>query len=84
MPDTSLPCGCYVAAILEDGILTPMVWHCPMHAAAPELLEACKALLACEYDSGDGNQFGIKLRQIPRDVADLAHAAIARATATQP
>lgn len=30
--DTKLPCGCYVAASLVDGVLPPSVWHCQGHA----------------------------------------------------
>ena len=41
--DVTLCCGCVVGT---DPRGYPAVAFCPTHAAAPELLEACKALLA--------------------------------------
>ena len=32
-------CGCYISGYPVD-----MIFYCPLHAAAPELLKACKAV----------------------------------------
>ena len=44
-----LPCGCIIEMIEGDWVNEPRaqwVVSCPLHAAAPLMLEACKGLLA--------------------------------------
>jgi hypothetical protein len=43
------------------------------------LVAALQEVMQFEYDSGDGNQYGMRLRQIPKEFADAARAAIAKA-----
>lgn len=73
---TKQACGCYVAASLADGQLEPSIWYCPMHAAAQELFDAAKQLMA-EVVSGksSGNPY-------MRKSVQLAEAAIAKAEGT--
>ena len=42
-PTTSLSCGCMVGHELQSPYFP--IRHCPLHAAAPELLEAAKAAI---------------------------------------
>ena len=46
-----LPCGCR-ASLSRESLMFPGVWHvkqCPLHAAAADLLAACKAMRATMY-----------------------------------
>ena len=64
-------CGCYL-----DHDRTRVTW-CPLHAAAPALLEALRAL-ANTADNADGNF--TEYRQALRFSVQQARAAIAKAT----
>ena len=55
---------------------TISIIYCPMHKAAPELLEACKALLS----AFEGYEM---LAALDSTVQEQARAAIAKAEATQ-
>lgn len=59
---TFLPCGCYVAANLVDGKLTPCIWFCSMHANAGKMEAEVKRL----EEGIDAMKTGVAVR-----IADL-------------
>lgn len=41
--DATLDCGCKLVRLDRDDYRPVVLWHCRLHKAAPELLEALKA-----------------------------------------
>lgn len=54
----TLPCGCALTSVLNGTVcMSHQVVYCPVHRAAPEMLEALKPLaaLATYYSDTEGN-----------------------------
>lgn len=82
-----LDCGCYTRRPSQSGVGRPIIEHCALHVAAPELLAACQLGHGCGYstlqvaaailarEGSDGAILASLLRE--KDAAEVA--AIARA-----
>lgn len=70
-------CDCSLRWVGKDHDI-PDFHYCPMHAAAPDLLDACKAFVA------EAGSLDFEMTPGEREAFDLATAAIAKATGEQP
>ena len=70
-PSTSLSCGCMVGHELQSPYFP--IRHCPLHAAAPELLRGCNAALAYLADPAS------KFEENRRTAREIISDAIAKA-----
>lgn len=71
----SLPCTC---SVQHDATMRYFVRHCPLHAAAPSLLEALKEAICWFGTGGSAEKAGCKCETMT-DARDKALDAIAKA-----